>query len=303
MPPLQSSTVQQDEARASRAGNNPALAPGKAIRAQRLKDLLLEKELRNDISTAEFALNLDIARIEPRGGDGKASGAGGGKGSGVPYSSKMTPRGVIDYEKIAEKLEKSLELVDRRQGRLAAAVGWGARAGGDADGSTAGPRSIGEESTLRVTKRLSETRAELKNVLLRVRASMAGPSSGSAKMGEGGGMSGGGASATAAVGAGPVLAEEEGDRPLNPFTVFVREDGTVDWDGAFQSGKELAKYSGEVFERLQGKSPGEEESPPKASTSLAAIDASPGMQVLQQFLQQLESELRSAEDERDKYVP
>lgn len=116
-------------------------------------------------------------------------------------------------------------------------------------------------------------------------------------------MSGGGASATAAVGAGPVLAEEEGDRPLNPFTVFVREDGTVDWDGAFQSGKELAKYSGEVFERLQGKSPGEEESPPKASTSLAAIDASPGMQVLQQFLQQLESELRSAEDERDKYVP
>jgi hypothetical protein len=264
--------------------------------------LLLEKELRNDISTAEFALNLDIARIEPRSADGKASGAGGGKGSGASYSSKMRPRGVIDYEKIAEKLEKSLELVDRRQGRMAAAVGWGARTGGDTEGNNAEPRSIGEESTLRVTKRLSETRGELQNVLWRVRASMVGTNSGSAKIGEGSGMTGGAASATAVVGAETTPAGEEGDRPMNPFTVFVREDGTVDWDGAFQSGKELAKYSGEVFERLQGKSPGEEEMPPKASTSLATIDATPGMQVLQQFLQQLESELRSAEDERDKYV-
>ncbi|KAM3573360.1 hypothetical protein VYU27_004660 [Nannochloropsis oceanica] len=299
--PLHSSTVQQDEARASRAGNNPALAPGKAIRAQRLKDLLLEKELRNDISTAEFALNLDIARIEPRSADGKAGDAGAGKGSGASYSSKMRPRGVIDYEKIAEKLEKSLELVDRRQGRMAAAVGWGARAGGDTEGTKAEPRSIGEESTLRVTKRLSETRSELQNVLWRVRASMVGTNSGNTKIGEGSGTPGGATSA-AEVGAGTTTAGEEGERPMNPFTVFVREDGTVDWDGAFQSGKELAKYSGEVFERLQGKSPGEEETPPKASTSLATIDATPGMQVLQQFLQQLESGLRSAEDERDKIL-
>jgi hypothetical protein len=31
--------------------------------------------------------------------------------------------------------------------------------------------------------------------------------------------------------------EGDGSAPLNPFTVFVREDGTVDWDGVIESGK------------------------------------------------------------------
>lgn len=65
--------------------------PGK--RAQRLKDLLLDKELRNDISTAEFALKLDVPK--------KEQGAGG-------------EAGYIDYEKLAERLEKNLQLLDRR---------------------------------------------------------------------------------------------------------------------------------------------------------------------------------------------
>lgn len=290
------STVQEDESRASRASYNPALAPGKGIRAQRLKDLLLEKEMRNDISTAEFALKLDMPRVEP---GARADGKDAGSSASAPFSSMaMTPRGVIDYEKIAEKLEKSLELIDRRQGRLAAAVARTAR--GESGTGSSTPRSIGEESTLRVTKRLNDTRVELQNVLSRVRQSMSGPTKGddagsSTTASGAGSASMAGASAAATGG-------EDGDRPLNPLTVFVREDGTVDWDGAFQSGKELAKYSGEVFQRLQGESPGEEAHAPKVSTSLATIDASPGMQVLQQFLRELESELRSAEDERDKYV-
>lgn len=290
------STVQEDESRASRASYNPALAPGKGIRAQRLKDLLLEKEMRNDISTAEFALKLDMPRMEP---GVRADGKDAGSSASAPFSSMaMTPRGVIDYEKIAEKLEKSLELIDRREGRLAAAVARTAR--GESGTGSSMPRSIGEESTLRVTKRLNDTRAELQNVLSRVRQSMSGP-----PKGDDAGSSttaSGAASASMAGASAAATGGEDGDRPLNPLTVFVREDGTVDWDGAFQSGKELAKYSGEVFQRLQGESPGEEAHAPKVSTSLATIDASPGMQVLQQFLRELESELRSAEDERDKYV-
>jgi len=228
--------------------------------------------------------------------DGKEGGSGGVAG-GAPFSSMArTPRGVIDYEKIAEKLEKSLELIDRRQGRLAAAV---ARMGRGDSGTGSAPRSIGEESTLRVTKRLNETRVELKNVLLRVRQSMSGAKGEDA----GSSTSASGSTSVAVTDANAAATGgEDGDRPVNPLTVFVREDGTVDWDGAFQSGKELAKYSGEVFQRLQGESPGEEAPAPKASSSLATIDASPGMQVLQQFLRELESELQSAEDERDKYV-
>lgn len=35
--------------------------------------------------------------------------------------------------------------------------------------------------------------------------------------------------------------------------VFVREDGTVDWDGAIASGREVAKFGAELWERLNGK--------------------------------------------------
>lgn len=311
---LFSRTVQEDETRGTRVGSNPALTPGKGIRAQRLKDLLLEKELRNDISTAEFALRLDVPRVESEAVDAKVSKSGVGEGRKTPYTPKLKPRGVIDYEKIAEKLEKSLELIDRRQERLSAAVSRDSRLSGNSEGDPAsGTHFVGEEAALRVTRRLSETRTELQNVLFRVRASMASAANdGGGKFTSGGGggsssSSKGGNSSSAFVGAasgtaaaGGVPGGEESERSLNPLTVFVREDGTVDWDGAFQSGKELAKYSGEVLERLQGKSPGEEAPPAKASTSLATIDSSPGMQLLQRYLQELESELRAAEDERDK---
>jgi len=36
--------------------------------------------------------------------------------------------------------------------------------------------------------------------------------------------------------------------------IIVREDGTVDWDGALASGKEVAKFGTELWERLNGKS-------------------------------------------------
>ena len=35
--------------------------------------------------------------------------------------------------------------------------------------------------------------------------------------------------------------------------LFVREDGTIDWDGAIASGKEVAKFGAELLERLNGK--------------------------------------------------
>jgi hypothetical protein len=117
---LTSRAVKDDLGFVSSPGNRLA---GK--RAQRLKDLLLDKELQNEINTAEFALKLDLPQPETGG---------------------------IDYEKLADKLEKSLELLDRRQSRIS---GMGA-----------------EQAVLDLTKRLEETKGELENVLGRVRESM-----------------------------------------------------------------------------------------------------------------------------------
>lgn len=280
MPALYSSVKTQEPPTAGASPPPPPRrqgegGPRKGVRAQRLKDLLLEKELRNDISTAEFALNLDVPRVEAA----TAAGAGGNvtAGAGELAPLMMTPGGVIDYERIAEKLEKNLELIDRRQ-----QVRWSQQ-------QEPSPSALGglqgEESTLRLARRLNETRAELKSVLQRVRVSMAGGQQQQPKQ-----QQPTAAAATAAEDA--TAAGAAGAR--NPFTVFVREDGTVDWDGAIQSGKDL-------FERLQGKSPDEEHSPaPKPGASLAVIDASPAIRQLNEDLAELKRELVRAQADRDR---
>lgn len=278
VPALYSSVKTQEAPTAEASGSARRRGEGwaggvrKGVRAQRLKDLLLEKELRNDISTAEFALNLDVPRMEAAA---TAVGVGGNVTAGGGLAPlMMTPGGVIDYERIAEKLEKNLELIDRRQQVRGLQQGPP-----PSEGSAALP---GEDSTLRLARRLNETRAELKSVLQRVRLSMAG---GQLKQQPS-------ASAVALTGEDATAAGVAGAR--NPFTVFVREDGTVDWDGAIQSGRDL-------FERLQGKSPDEEHSPaPKPSASLAVIDASPAIRQLNEDLAELKRELLRAQADRDR---
>ncbi|CAN0323018.1 unnamed protein product, partial [Phaeothamnion confervicola] len=36
--------------------------------------------------------------------------------------------------------------------------------------------------------------------------------------------------------------------------LFVREDGTVDWDGAIQSGRDVARFGQELWDRINGES-------------------------------------------------
>lgn len=55
------------------------------------------------------------------------------------------------------------------------------------------------------------------------------------------------------------------------LTIIVREDGTVDWDGALASGKEVAKFGTELWERLNGKE--EAEGIPSISELFAQVKA------------------------------
>jgi hypothetical protein len=50
------------------------------------------------------------------------------------------------------------------------------------------------------------------------------------------------------------------DMKVPEFGLFVREDGTVDWDGAIQSGREVAKFGKELWERINGQDPHAEDS-------------------------------------------
>jgi hypothetical protein len=58
---------------------------------------------------------------------------------------------------------------------------------------------------------------------------------------------------------GTVTAIEKKDRDDGGFRLVLREDGTVDWDGAVASSREVAKFGKELWVRLNGK---EVETPP-----------------------------------------
>ena len=97
--------------------------------------------------------------------------------------------------------------------------------------------------------------------------------------------------------------ERKGPRPLR-LELFVREDGTVDWDGAMESGRELAVFGQEVWDRLNGR--GEDEGTEGASKTVPdfLMDDQPSIIVLNAKAAQLELELAEAtrvcEQQRNK---
>ena len=246
-------------------GHSEPGSGSRMARAQRLKDLLLEKELRSEIATAEFALTLDISPEE---------------------AEELTnpTEGAIDYERLAEKLEKGLALIKRRQNRSGA----------------------GEIMTSQLTLRLNQTKAELEDVLTRVKRSMSGE--------------------TEAVLIKPLVVKEDASSAStttpatsssgsssslnNPLTELVREDGSVEWDKAIEKGKDFAKFSNDLWERLSGKSPDKVEGshggghgePVSKPVNFTAIDNSPAIRQLATILDDLEEELKSTEKERDRCV-
>jgi len=245
----------------------------RVARAQRLKDLLLEKELRSEIETAEFALTLNLSPEE------------------AEELSNPTD-GAIDYEKLAEKLEKGLALIKRRQSRTSGA---------------------GEIMTSQLTLRLNETKGELEDVLRRVKGSMKGED-GDIKPVDGQDSAVPNPIANAAAGA-VAVAGSAATSPapaVNPLTDLMREDGSVDVDKAIEKGKDFAKFSGDLWERLSGKSPSKaegqhaehsshSESAPKP-VNFTAIDNDPAIRQLASILEDLEEELAQSEKERDRWV-
>lgn len=78
---------------------------------------------------------------------------------------------------------------------------------------------------------------------------------------------------------------------LPSLRVFVREDGTVDWEEALASGKEVAKFGTELWERLNGKE--EKEGLPSVAELLGQVAVK---QLETVSIQQLRDEVNAAKD-------
>eukprot|EP00981_Chlorochromonas_danica_P005481 scaffold1110_cov182-Ochromonas_danica.AAC.8 len=86
--------------------------------------------------------------------------------------------------------------------------------------------------------------------------------------------------------------------------ILLREDGTVDWDGAIASGKEVAKFGSELWERLNGKEEGTPSLQDLLSPAQAKVPTSPEITRLTEVVSSIQGELaqvtRSIEDIRAK---
>lgn len=156
-----------------------------STRVQKIKDMYVTKEILNDITTAEFALIVDMRNKED----------------------------TIDYSMLISRLDRDISRLSARN------------IAGDA------------ELNMRITdlkaslSKKFQDKAESETVFV---ANVIKPK---------------------------LDATNTEKEVLPSLRILVREDGTVDWEDALASGKEVAKFGTELWERLNGK----EEGPPSIS--------------------------------------
>ncbi|CAM9276618.1 unnamed protein product [Ascophyllum nodosum] len=237
------------------AGEEVVTSPGAMLatvnrteRGQKLRALNWVKQVRNDLTSAEFALNLNAFRIDPGwSADERAAAAGvvdgvanGGRGGGGDTMSK------IDYDRIAERLEAILRTL--KAGRPLSLL-----------------ETISQEELLELNERLEANLAKIKKITQAEGGRSPGAASDAPPPSKGGndGIAAGGGEQED-VGSwsasGGILDDVKGgiNVKVPEFDLFVRDDGTVDWDGAIQSGREVARFGQELWDRINGQNPNEE---------------------------------------------
>ncbi|CAM9495735.1 unnamed protein product [Pylaiella littoralis] len=280
------------EAAAQAASNAILVTSNRTKRGQRLRAVNWVKQVRNELTSAEFALNLNgamwtgsgtaeatFSSTPTSGGiiNGEATSTSGPSASSASSSSSSvvtTPaagsKTEIDYDSIAERLEASLRALQAgRPLSLREAV------------TEDELRDITTRLKVNVTKVKKITQAEgrggvdsappVKNASGK---DGKGTASGKGRKGMTSGKDGKGTTAEEGGGeeqggswkdAGGILGDvKEGinvnlkDVKVPEFDLFVRDDGTVDWDGAIQSGREVARFGQELWDRINGQNPDEE---------------------------------------------
>jgi hypothetical protein len=185
----------------------PVVSP----RVQKMKDITIQKEILRDVTSSEFAIQLEVK------------------------SSKEISK--IDYEMLIYKLDQHLDFLKKRDSNL--------------------------DSEL--IKRIIRTKEKLLVLILDIRSNMdsvviAKDSS----------------AANDVIGsiAQQQIEKEQQlsfDELKESLKLIVREDGSVDWEGASAAGQEVAKFGTELWERLNGKE--ETEGFPSLSEILGQVPA------------------------------
>eukprot|EP01038_Epipyxis_sp_PR26KG_P007470 gene7470-10183_t len=198
--------------------NTITIFPLLSNRVQRIKNISLQKEILRDITASEFALKIESKRKEVS----------------------------IDYEKLINKLDSNLDLLKSRGLLVGSNVSNSINKSDKDDASSTGGLIDNDDLFMRIisiknqllvaaAQNVSSNNAVQMNYNIETNSINTNTNSNSNING-----------ITNAAGA---TVKEIRER----LRVIVREDGTVDWDGAIASGREVAKFGTELWERLNGK--------------------------------------------------
>lgn len=217
-------------------------------RLRRLKDLMWVREAREDLTAAEFACSVESGAV---GGDASsvASSASSSTSrratSSNPTLTTTKRRRAVDYEKLMSRLNQRIR--DMGCERPAAPEGDGASAQANlSDVSCVLQTGVGMGSIVYTDKQ----REALLERILRTRQLLLEVMKGHELFQDDE------LPFTIALPELRVEIPKEKDDPSAPGPkLYVRDDGTVDWDGALQDREALRKFGTAVWARINGRDP------------------------------------------------
>jgi len=277
-------------------------------RLQKLKDRMWARETLEDLTAAEFACSLDSSSLSDSG----SSSSGGGGGS----DKKST---AVDYEKLSSKLDRRmLEICvkdgkstneDGEQCMLPDEIAMEVSSIGDGSYSLIPSKGMGSfvystEQRMALLERLVVTRRNLA-IASGEKVVTEGDASESKKMDEEKeDLENIRQSLKSEVGA--KSDTKKSDNPSGDPIMYVRDDGSIDWDGALQDREALRKFGTSVWARINGQNPENisdevvqkiEEGKPseEAKKVVASVMETETIRVMKEKLDELEEGLKELE--------
>jgi hypothetical protein len=216
-------------------------------RIQKIKEITLQKEILNDISASEFALRVEVKKQE-----------------------RNTL--LIDYDKLIAKLEKHLQLLQKPDSKFDFATKLIPRLIQMKEDLTLAANNLPTKHiTINYEPIVEEIEENNENETISL-------SNNSNNNNNNDNLSSSTSTSTTPIIPTTIISQtaaknvEQLKKELSDnLRILVREDGTVDWDGAIQSGKQVAKIGSELWERLNGKA--EEEGMPSLTELFSPAQA------------------------------
>lgn len=201
-------------------------------RVQRIKDLSLQKDILRDVTASEFALRVEVSTPDPQ-----------------DSISESKTSAAIDYEKLISKLDDNLDILNRRP-ELNNLISYGIQpivsSGSIKPSSPSTDFDIDGYNSNNLTARILRIKEDLllvsQNQPPKYIANFHSESTPEVQSGT-----------SVTTSSSSSSSSPNSTAPKRRLRILVREDGTVDWDGALAGGKEVARFGAELWERLNGK--------------------------------------------------